>query len=261
MRIFVCLAFLALSYPAQAQTLGEAFWLLRIQQFESGPGLDASPIDAYRNAKSNVDVLGIRSVTGVSQLWLLEPHGSFASIEALDKALANVAPDHRREDSGVQEWLLLRPLTLLGIYRPGLSYRADEALKLFPLARYFRVSVFRIRPGTDIEFAELMRIRRLGLDSINLDRPEIGYQVISGSTSGTYIFLSPLTSLALMDNGLARMPAYAEEALQGAGKAGRQTAYEALLSREQLIFRVEPRASFVSPEFAGNDSAFWHPGQ
>lgn len=257
--LFVLIAALTAAASSSAQTLGEPFWLLRIVQTESGPGVDTGPVEAYRTAKSGVDIIGIRSVTGPSQLWLMEAHASFASIEALDQALAQVAPNRPSDITPVRDWLLARSTTLLGLYRPGLSYRPEDAIKLLPSARYFRVTVFRIRPGTDIEFSELMRLRRFGLESVNLDRPEIGYQIISGSTSGTYVFVSPVASLASMDSGIARLPAYAEDAMQGSTKTARQTGYDALLSRESLLFRVEPSASYVSAEFAGSDAAFWHP--
>jgi hypothetical protein len=48
-------------------------------------------------------------------------------------------------------------------------------MKALPLARYFQVTIFRARPGTSYEFAEVMRIRNAAQDYINLDRPEIGY--------------------------------------------------------------------------------------
>ena len=251
--IFLLAAALGVTAPTRAQTQGEPFWLIRIVQSDSGPGVDSSPVEAYRAAGSAVDVVGLRSVTGPSQLWMIEGHRSFAGVEALDKALAR-AVGERRDTNGA----VLPTTTLLGLYRPALSNRPDEAIKLFSGARYFRVTVFQTRAGADIEFAELMQMRRFGLESVNLDRPEIGYQVISGS-SGTYVFLSPVATLSTLDAGVARMPAYAEDAARSSGKAGRQAAADALLRRESLLFRVEPRASFVSAEFAGNDAAFWRP--
>jgi hypothetical protein len=193
----------------------------------------------------------MRSVSGVSQLWLLETHGSFASVENLDNALFGQA-SRKDESAQREEWLSGRSNTMIGLYRAGLSHRPEEAVKLFPFARYFRISVYRIRPGYEVEFGDLMNWRRAGMERVNLDRPEIGYQIVSGSTSGTYLFLSPLASLSVLDNG------YSQDAVHATG--GSKQATDALLSREQLLFRVEPAASFVSAEFAGSNAAFWHPG-
>jgi hypothetical protein len=90
---------------------------------------------------------------------------------------------------------------------------------------------------------------------MNLDRPNIAYQVISGAPTGTYIFLSPLPSLAILDEARARMPANAEA--RAAAKAGQKAAVDVELSREHLIFRVEPAMSYVSDEFASEDPDFW----
>jgi hypothetical protein len=37
--------------------------------------------------------------------------------------------------------------TLIALYRANLSHRRDEAAKMIPKARYFLVSVYRIRSG------------------------------------------------------------------------------------------------------------------
>ena len=72
------------------------------------------------------------------------------------------------------------------------------------------------------------------------------------------MFLSPLQSLRSIDNGMARMPVYAEGTAHAGLNAGRQIAAEADITREQLIFRVEPRISYVSDSFASSDPEFWH---
>ena len=92
-------------------------------------------------------------------------------------------------------------------------------------------------------------------DSINLDRPEVVYQVISGAPSGTYIFLAPLPSLRMMDNGRPFTPTYAE----GSEAAARKKAADTEIVRQHLWFRIEPRMSYVSEEFASPDPGFWHP--
>src|ERR1035438_5577580 len=46
----------------------------------------------YQAARAGVDVIGFSSMTGVPETWYMEPHPTFASIEALDRALQAVAP-------------------------------------------------------------------------------------------------------------------------------------------------------------------------
>jgi hypothetical protein len=76
----------------------------------------------------------------------------------------------------------------------------------------------------------------------------MAYQVISGATAGTYLFLAPLTSLKSLDDGIARTPIHAESS---------KAAVENEIGRVHLLFRVEPAMSYVSDDFASADVDFW----
>ena len=243
---------------AEAQThQGEPYFLVRIVRSPIRPEPNAA-VEPYRASRAAVDVIGMNATTGTSQTWLIESHRSFSSIEETDKALSQ-APLTRNSRGEIDEEVFAPSTRLIGLFRGGLSYRPEEAIKLMHTARYFQVTIFRIRPGADFELAELVRLRRAAFDSINLDRPEIGYQIISGSTSGMYMFLAPLPSMRMLDNGFARMPVYAEGLGPGGGKAGRQIAADADATREHFLFRVEPRKSYVSEAFAAADPDYWRP--
>src|SRR5204862_6072215 len=100
--------------------------------------------------------------------------------------------------------------TMLALHRPEWSYRGDEAIRNFARARYFQISIYRIRPGTEASFSQLIRLRRATADVINLDRPELAYRVISGAPAGTLIFLAPIISLRSLDDGVSSVPPFAE---------------------------------------------------
>jgi hypothetical protein len=198
------------------------------------------------------------SITGVPETWLVEAHESFGSIEALDKGLSSVAPKLSADPADpLQEDVLAPARTLIALYRQYLSYRPEQAIRMFPQVRYFHVTVYRIRTGAEAEFAELVKLRRLNLDSVNLDRPDVAYQVISGAPSGTYVFLAPLTSLRTMDDAVASLPVYAEMLGRAEAKTAARASAQAEISREHLLFRVEPRISYVSDAFAEADPEFW----
>ena len=99
--------------------------------------------------------------------------------------------------------------TIMAIYRPNWSYRPDQAIRMLPRPGYFQVSFFRIRPawssvrGIDPPAAGDCRC-------INLDRPDLAYQVISGAPSGTFVFLAPIASLRNFDEGVNSIPVLAE---------------------------------------------------
>ena len=78
-----------------------------------------------------------------------------------------------------------------------------------------------------------------------------------GRTFGHIPFLTPLISLKSMDEGLARTPPYAEALRDVSATAGRKLAAETEIGHEYLIFRLDPRISYVSEEFAAEDPGFW----
>jgi hypothetical protein len=218
---------------------------------------DVEPSRPYADAKTAVNVLGMRAASGPDEAWLMEMHDSFASIEEVDQALASTRPARNSNASAnpASDDLLAPARSLIALYRPGLSYRPDEAAKNLPKAHYLLISIYRIRPGNEAAFSEIVKLRRARSDSINLDRPEIAYEVIAGSMSGTYVFVAPFPTLKTLDDGLARTPAYAE----GVRDATKKAAVETEISQERLLLRIEPGLSYVSDEFAAGDPEFWNP--
>jgi hypothetical protein len=253
MRIIALSGILAFSMTAQ--TPAEPPPLVQLIRKSN---ISAAPVRPYAEARAAVNVIGMTAVTGMPETWLVEAHQSFASIEELDKAAsaATAAGPASGYTAGPAPEEVLPPgRTMIALYRPDWSYRSDQAVRLFPTARYFHVSIYRIRPGTETDFGELVRLRRLGMDKANLDRPDLAYQVISGAPSGTYVFLAPLATFRALDDALAKMPLYFE-AVATAGTPDAKTT-EAEISREHLLFRVEPRISYVSDDFAAADPGFW----
>lgn len=224
------LALALLPAAAYAQGPSEPPVYLRFLRTLGRP--DLALVNSYAAAGTDVTVIAATSISGDQESWLIESHDSFAAIEELDQKL-NVDTDAR---------------ILIGLYLPNLSYRPDQAIRNLPKARYFNLTVYRILPGTDSTFGDLIRARRAAFDAINLDRPEMVYRIISGANSGTYILLAPLTSLRQMDNGLARNPAYAEAMTEG-GSANRKIAVETVINRENTLLRIQPAFSRVPADF------------
>jgi hypothetical protein len=201
----------------------------------------------YAEAKDAITVLAATSVTGPSETWSFEMLDSFASMEDLDKALPMVSTGVPYSDD-----VLPPARSLVALYRANLSHRWDEAAKMIPKARYFLVSIYRIRPGAQSGFTDLVKMRTSRFESINFDQPEIAYQIMSGMTSGTFLFITPLASLTTFDDGLAKTPDGLREIA-----AEQKLAAEVEISHESLLFRIDPRNSYVSDEFASGDPEFW----
>lgn len=230
-----------------------------IIQITRKPGIGGSAVRPYGAAKAAIDVVSLTAATGLPETWFVELHQNFASLEDLDRGLTAVRPLRMNDNPSdpLSDDVLAPSRTMFAALRPNWSYRPDQAIRMFPRARYFHISIYKIRAGTEADFGELIRLRRASQDSVNLDRPEIAYEVISGEPSGTFIFLAPITSLRILDEGVANTPVYAEGLASARSTARAKIAPDSELSREHLLFRVEPRLSYVSDSFAAVDSEFW----
>jgi hypothetical protein len=221
------------------------------------PGFATAKVRPYDDARANIDVVGLTSVTGLPETWLLESHLTFASVEDTDRALDAVGAFRGSAGSNNGQDDILAPAhTMLLRYQPDLSYRPDQAIRMFPRARYFHVTIYRVRGATRADFERQVALRRASLDSVNLDRPDIAYDVTSGAASGTYVFFAPIVSLRTMDDGVPNTPVYAERLAEERAKT-RQATAPGDIEREHLMLRVEPRLSFVSDQWAALDKDFW----
>jgi hypothetical protein len=214
------------------------------------PGSD-TPISPshYSSARAQVDVLGVRAATGLPETWTIEMHQTFASIEDLETALGYVP----MPVAGMDVDEVIGPArTMIAYYRAGWGYRSEEAVRTLPRARYLHITIYRMRPGGDEQLEKLLVARRRKMDAVNLDRPDLVYHIVSGGQSGLYIVLEPIVSLRKFDEGVSKLPAYAEPMAAAEGQAE-------MISLESLLFRMDPGISYVTTEFAAADPGFWHP--
>jgi hypothetical protein len=233
-----------------AQTLTQPPPLIRLIQ---RPGGDlASP---PRGVGTGVTVIGMVSITGVLETWLLEPHESFTEMEKVDTAYPALRRRGSRDESS---------RTWIAFYRQWWSHRPEEAIQALRRAHYLQVSIFRISLGSEPDLAELLRARRASLESINLDRPDMVYQVVAGEPSGTYLILSPLPSLKVLDEGVSASRsagAYQRSTGTPSTRATSKVGAQSEVSHETFLFRIDPALSDVSEEFASTDPGFWKAGR
>lgn len=201
---------------------------------------------AYSEGRATTNLIGLSAVSGPLETWLLELHDSFASLEDLDKATGGLAAPNSA---------IAPPRAFIGRLLPGLSYRPEQWMQDLPKTRYLAVVLYRTPAESYADFAKFLKTRRALANSVNLDRPAVVYQIISGETAGAYIVITALPSLHVLDDAKPPMPVYAE----GDQAAARKAAADIEMASEHSLFRVDPRMSYVSDDFASSDKSFWRP--
>src|SRR5579863_277565 len=81
-------------------------------------------VQPYVSGKTAVDVVGLSPVSGLAESWLIELHGSFASLEDVDRALSIVTAGRLPlEGPASADQVLSASNAMIASYRPDLSYR------------------------------------------------------------------------------------------------------------------------------------------
>ncbi len=209
-------------------------------------------------SKYPANVIGLTSLTGTDQAWFLEGHPSFDAIENTLAAFDKPGSKFEQIDeldaefrSSSRSWI--------AVYRPDLSYRGADVMPSLPKARYFNVTMIRLQPGHDADFAELAHMAVDASQKAISDQPVAVYEAVSGLPNGTYFLFEPCSALKALDASADRERAMFTAMGDSGAKRFQKTAGEAIASRESILFSIDPRMSYVSKEFAAADPAFWNP--
>lgn len=196
-------------------------------------------------------MLVISSVTGPDEDWFMMGFDNFAQFEktndsfennaALSKVMAAYSP---KETDFVSE-----SRTIVARYRPELSYKSDFQLGEY---RYFNVLVVRHKLGSGPD--DVYKIVAAAREKAPPEYHQIAYEVTSGMPVNTYIYFSPVKSLAAWDEPPNK--AYAEALKEGgfSDAVGKTVQYV-----DSRLYSFSPRMSYVPESVAKLNPSFWHP--
>ncbi len=195
-------------------------------------------------------MLTISSVTGPDEDWFIMGFDNFTQFEKAGEqmekgpAAAVMAAYSPKESDFVSE-----SRTIVAKYRPDLSYQPDFKLGEY---KYFSVLVARYKLGASPE--ELHKVVDAAREKAHPDYHQVTYEVASGMPVGTYIYFTPVKSLAFYDEPPNK--AYGEALKEGGfmDTVGKTVQYA-----ETRLFSFSPQMSYVSENVAKMDPAFWHP--
>jgi hypothetical protein len=216
-------------------------------------------VSAFRKAKFPYYYLGLSIESGPPEAWFLSGFPSFAALEDNDK-LSEKAPlktEIEMADAHDGE-LRADAHSMTAVLRKDLSYMPANGTPLGK-THYVAIDMYRARLGHEQEVAEGGKQLLAGYEKAKLDATIIGYQVIAGAPSGTFIFLIPMASLKQMDDAMNNNKALAEamgaENLQRIQK-GEGDVFQTM---ETFLFAVSPEMSYLPKDVEDMDPGFWRP--
>ena len=261
-------AFFVPIFPAAGQESPALPKVLRIfrEEIKQGKSMaheksEAAFIKAAGRYKYPIYSIGCDMLAGPSEAWFFEGHESFKSIGDVE-GMIDKNPSMRAEfgilDAADGE-VRTSSTTMVAVLRDDLSYRASQFAQDLPKTRYFSLSIVRIRPYSDMRLAELGKQAIAASEKANSEEPVATYQVVAGGPAGMYMLFTPMKSLGTMDDAPARTKAMIAAMGMDKGMAFYKSAGEIITGSQSLLLAINPKISYVSKEFAAQDSDFWTP--
>ncbi|HEY4930284.1 MAG TPA: hypothetical protein VII23_01830 [Terriglobales bacterium] len=239
--------------------------VLLVQREFLKPGLSGAPhmktesafVQAMTAAKWPTHYLGMDSMSGPSRALFLVGYDSFAAWEKDNLATQkNATLSAALDRAGVADGPLLTSYDA-GVF----AYREDMSLRPnvnIAQARYFEVSRFKVRPGHDKEWEELVKVYLEGYGKT--DQHWATYQSVYGmDNGGVYLVFNAMKSLAEVDSGFGDSKKFeAQLGEKGMKKLAELTA-ACVEDTQTNLFSFNPKMSYVSDGWLKADPTFWKP--
>jgi hypothetical protein len=210
-----------------------------------------------RRAKWPTHYLSVDSLSGKTRSLFLTGYDSFAAWEkdvqatqsnsALSAALdrATLADGDLLSETDSSAW----------VFNPDHSLNPDVEVAHM---RYIDIEVFRVKPGHDSDFDDIMKLVIAAYQKI----PEshwAAYDNVYGGSTDTHAFFVLMKSASEIDHNLATSKDFVAAMGEANMKRFAELAATSIESSEDNLFVFNPRMSYVSDEWIKADPDFWKP--
>jgi hypothetical protein len=194
--------------------------------------------------------LTISSATGPDEDWFMTGFDSFAAMEKTHALFDTPKFQQIMETFSPKETdFLAESRFIYAKYRPDLSYKPDYNLGEY---KYFNVLTVRYKLGSSPD--DVHKVVAAAREKANPDYHQVVYEVTSGMAVNTFLYFTPVKTLATWDE-----PPNKEygQALKDGGFSDAVGKTVQLV--ESRLFSFNPRLSSLPESVTKADPAFWHP--
>ena len=220
---------------------------------------EANYVAAMNHGKLQGHYVALNSMSGKTRELFLTGYPTFAAWEADNKIVEKSAAltaelDHAATVDGE---LLQDSDSAIATYDEELSYHPHGDVSH---ARYFEVSVFKVKPGHRHDWHELTKMVKDGNEKGGTSSHWAAYEVAYGAEDGTYIILSADKSMAEIDQGFAESKKFVEAMGGPEGMAKLDKLYgDTVESSRSELFSVNPKQSYADEAWIKANPEFWKP--
>jgi len=220
---------------------------------------EAAFVTLMNKSKLQGHYIALNSMTGKSRALYITRYPSFEAWENDNKTLdknASFAADLDRAEAADGELLEGMDSAVL-TYSESLSFHPRPD---FSHARYYELTVFRVRLGHEKEWREVTKMYKDACEKAGLDEHWGMYAMRYGGEGGTYLALTHRDSLTEIDKGMANGKKFVE-ALGGEDASQKldELFGQAIESVRTELFSINPKQSYVDEATISADPDFWKP--
>jgi len=216
-------------------------------------------VQAMTRAKWPTYYLGMTSLSGKNCALFLTRYASFEAWEE-DYAASekNAVLSAALDRAAMADGELLDSIDQgLFVFRDELSLRPRLDLSQM---RYLEISAYRVRPGHDGEWNELVKMVKAAYEKAVPDAHWGTYAQVYGGDAGTFLVLSARKTLAEVDRAFKEddpqfVAAMGEEGMKKLSELVRAS----VASSQHQLYAFNPRMSYVGDEWIKADPDFWKP--
>jgi hypothetical protein len=213
---------------------------------------------AFAKAKFPAYYVGLTSMSGPARGLYLTNYASFAEWEKDNKIVEkNPTLNAEVEKASVADGELLSSVDT-GVF----TYDAD--LSLHPHAdishgRYMELSAFQVKPGHRKDWEKIVKMVKAAHEKAGTSAHWAMFEPAFGREDGDYIVLTSLKSMADIDNAFMEDKKWGEAMGENGMKELDELFAATVSSSHSELFSVNPRQSYVSPDWIAADPDFWKP--
>jgi hypothetical protein len=214
---------------------------------------------AVNAAKWPTHYIAVESLSGPTRALFLFGYPSFAAWEKADQDMAkNTTLMSAIDRASMSDGDLLTSFDQGAfLYREEGSLRADAAD--VPHCRYFEISVFRVRPGHQKDWQELVKLYKEGYEKVPNAKWALFESVYGADNGGTFLVFNPMKSLAEVEQGFADEKKFMDALGEEKMKRLSELAGSSIESQQTNLFRFNPKMSYPQDSWIKADPSFWKP--
>lgn len=215
-------------------------------------------VSAMTRANWPTHYFAMTSLSGKTRALFLTSYDSFEAWENDTAAVAkNAALSAALDHAAYADGELLDSADQ-GIFR----FREEMSLRPRPdlsQMRYMELIVFRVRPGKEKEWSEVVKMAKAGYEKGVPDSHWGMFEEVFGGDGGTYLLLTARNSLSEIDKAFASDKNFAAAMGEEGMKKLDEMFAACVESTSQQLFAVSPEMSYPPDDWVKADPGYWKP--